>query len=133
MTDTRPAAVLAVAADYLETHGWAQGRLRTKAGSVCAMGAIASVLPNQPTRMTHPGERAALQALADHLGLKPAPGDHGPLAGHPGTLVTHWNDHAVSGATEVIAAMREAANHLSSGAQAKEIHRVIDAAARARS
>ncbi|MFF4403658.1 hypothetical protein [Streptomyces sp. NPDC001404] len=117
MTDTRPAAVLAAAADYLQTHGWVQGMFRTKAGSVCAMGAIAAVLPNQPTRMIHPGEKAALQALADHLDLKPAPGDTEPLAGHPGTLVTHWNDHAVSHVTEVIAAMRSAANHLTGHAR----------------
>lgn len=110
MTDTHPAAVLAAAADYLETHGWTQGRLRTRAGCVCALGAIVSVLPNAPgNHMIPPAERAALQTLANHLGLKPDPSDSRPIASHPRTLVTHWNDHIVSGATEVTAAMRAAA------------------------
>lgn len=110
------ASTITRAADYIESHGWRQGSLRGDDGSVCTVGSIRAVCPPGPTWRTAPGERPALAALVQYLGLRPDPGDPSPLAAHPSTLVSAWNDRA-EGAGEVITAMRHAAKHLTGGAQ----------------
>lgn len=119
MTTVSPeqtASILTASADYIETHGWHQGSLRNSNGAVCAMGAIATIVPPGTNRQTAPGERAALAALARYLDLKPEPADTGFTSTHPGFLVSAWNDQAEN-ADEVITAMRHAAKHLTGGVQ----------------
>jgi hypothetical protein len=116
MDPQQTASVLTASADYIETHGWNQGSLRNQHGAVCAMGAIATIAPPDANRQTSAAERAALAALASYLGLKPEPGDTGPIATHPGFLVSAWNDDAED-ADQVITAMRHTAKHLTGGAQ----------------
>lgn len=110
----KAASTLTRAADYIETHGWRQGSLRGADGSVCAVGAIRAVSPPGPK--TAPEEQAARAALAQCLELRPDPNDPSPLAAHPSTLVTAWNDRAQD-ADQVITAMRHTAKHLTGGAQ----------------
>lgn len=114
MTPQQTADTLGRAADYIESHSWRQGSMRGDDGSVCAVASIRAVCPPGPR--TAPEEKAALAALAQYLELRPDPNDPSPLAAHPSTLVTGWNDRAQD-VGQVVTAMRHTAKHLTGGAQ----------------
>ncbi|MFJ1993003.1 DUF6197 family protein [Streptomyces asiaticus] len=116
VTPQQTVRTLTRAADYIEAHGWRQGSMRGPDGAVCALGAIRAVSPTGPSGQTAPEERAARAALAEYLELRPDPGDPSPLAAHPSSLVTAWNDRAEN-AAQVVTAMRHTAKHLTGGAQ----------------
>ncbi|GCD38001.1 hypothetical protein OEIGOIKO_05811 [Streptomyces chrestomyceticus JCM 4735] len=114
MTDPRPvelqppaALTLQRAEEYLTAHGWCQDTMNGPDGTVCAAGAIRAVAPPLTRGQTSPEERAALAALAVHLGGRPAADPDNPIGTHPMEVVTDWNDQA-AGVDEVLAAFRGA-------------------------
>lgn len=66
---------LLAAADYIERHGWCQGKMIDKDGRVCVVGALASVITAIPA-IRAPRIKVAQQALVSQLRMP----------------VTIWND-----------------------------------------
>lgn len=80
------------AADYIETHGWCQGKFERDDGHVCVSRAIHRA----------GGDLAARLAFVDFLGT-------------PDVSLLGWNDTPGRTAEEVIAALRECARQLAAG------------------
>lgn len=91
------AKTLLKAADYIEKHGWCQGKWRNDAGEVCAYGAISSV---ERCGLVRSG---AAWRLGRFLNV---------------VSVAGWNDQPDRTKEEVIAALRAAAE-----AQCEDIYR----------
>lgn len=97
------------AADYLMEHGWTQHMMKAADGSVCAMGALWEVAPEEgkvtekidgiTTYRSPEGEEAAIK-LRKYLTFE----SNTPLA------IARWNDHPDRTAEDVILAFKELAN-----------------------
>jgi hypothetical protein len=122
--DWTPADTLRGAALYLERHGWTQGSYyhRIPGETVamppaCALGAIGMALYGEPVSDPKSAAHALVRyfvlaeyALLDYLNLPPYvdPDDEDGEPEPPG--VYSWNDDPNQTATDVITAMRQAAD-----------------------
>lgn len=82
-------------ADYIEAHGWCQGRTYLSTGEVCFAGSLIASLGAVGRRLTSSEEQlyhACTHAMRNTLGMDPV----------------YWNDHRGTEG-EVIATMRKVA------------------------
>lgn len=102
MSAMSPADVLDAAADYIDEHGWTQGRYRTPSGECCALGGLKRVLQIDYLRVE---QGKAARALAKAINA------HGS-AYDPGGQISEWNDRFDQTAANVTATMRKVAADL---------------------
>lgn len=89
--------VLLAAADEIERDGWCQGRAHSRDGRHCALGALGGAAPDQ---MAFDSAKHVLSRWLDVS-----------LFGG----IQHWNDQGERTATDVIAALRAAADSVREG------------------
>lgn len=90
-----PADALDAAADYIEAHGWVQGRAYLEDGRACSAGALGIVTRND-SNLYFPAISELEQEVSDEI--------------------VHWNDAPIREQWEVTTKMRHAAKRLRGGA-----------------
>ena len=86
--------ILAEAADYIEQHGWCQGRYANRKGEVCLIGALRKV------GKAHGYGQAAFVLELELKGLMVSRGQ-----------MTAWNDRVARSKDQVVARLRWCAEH----------------------
>ena len=94
--------VLLDAADYIEKHGWCQGRIGNAGESVCAVGAMwmafDGTIPKQANWVKDRAVDQAYRAMCNYV-----------MCNYVRSYPAEWNDEPGRTAAEVTAAMRECA------------------------